>query len=264
MLTAYGDLEKSLIDQMPPGRTPIKTVYLRESKISEIYYFCATHIAQGRQVYIVYPLVEESEKLDLQAAINAYEDLKSTVFNGYSVGLIHGKMPPAQKQDVMAQFKRGEIQILVATTVIEVGIDVPNASLMIIHHAERFGLSQLHQLRGRVGRGQFQSYCFLIADPKSDTSKERIKAMLDTSDGFKIAEYDLKIRGPGDMLGTRQAGIPEFKLANLITDQEILLTARKVAFTIIKQDPELNLPDYQAIKKILTQSHGQFIQDQLN
>lgn len=264
MLTVYGDLEKSLIDEMPPGRTPIQTAFLRPSKSEDVYQFCRNHIAQGRQVYIVFPLVEESEKLDLQAAINAFEDLKQTAFNGYSVGLIHGKMPPSQKQDVMAQFKNGTLQILVATTVIEVGIDVPNASLMVIHHAERFGLSQLHQLRGRVGRGPYQSYCFLIADPKSDTSRQRIKAMLDTTDGFKIAEYDLKIRGPGDMLGTRQSGLPEFKVANLVADQEILLTARKVAFHIIKNDPDLSDYTNRHIKKILTQTHGQFIQDQLN
>lgn len=264
MLTVYGDLDKSIMDELPPGRIPAKTVFFKPNSLPTVYDFCKTQLATGQQVYMVFPLVEESEKLDLQAATKNYEDLKSGVFSTYKLALLHGKMPPAEKQDIMAKFKNKEYDILVATTVIEVGVDVPNSNVMIIHDAERFGLSQLHQLRGRVGRGQFASYCFLIGEPKSESGKKRIKAMLDTNDGFKIAEYDLQIRGPGDMLGTRQAGLPDFKLADLIKDQKLLVLARKAAFQVIKSDPTLSHKDLKNLNQTLKANTKTPISEKLN
>lgn len=251
MLTCFGDLDKTIIDELPPGRVPPKTVFFKPDKLPDIYGYARRQIQAGHQVYVVYPLVEESEKLDLKAAAEGWEDLKRTVFPDYSVALLHGRMRPDEKQQIMDEFKAGKSQILVSTTVIEVGIDVPNATMMIIHHAERFGLSQLHQLRGRIGRGQATSFCFLVAEPKTKTAQQRLKAMLDTHDGFKIAEHDLQIRGPGDVMGTRQSGLPEFNVADLIRDEKILLTARLAAYAIIKADPNLTAPDHCAIQHAL-------------
>jgi ATP-dependent DNA helicase RecG len=229
-MTVYGDLDVSVIDELPPGRTPIKTVVVGEDQRSGVYKGIAREIGLGRQVYVVYPLIEESEKLDLKAATAMYEELRDEVFPQYGVGLLHGKMKPAEKDEIMSRFVSGETNILVSTTVIEVGVDVPNASLMVIEHAERFGLSQLHQLRGRVGRGAEQSFCVLLTgDKKTAVAKERLGIMEETSDGFRIAEKDLEIRGQGDILGTRQSGIEAFKIANIIRDIEILDEARRAA-----------------------------------
>jgi ATP-dependent DNA helicase RecG len=229
-MTVYGDLDVSVIDELPPGRTPIKTVVLGEDKRTGVYLGIKREIELGRQVYIVYPLVEESEKMDLKAATEMYQKLSKEVFPQYRVGLLHGKMKPSEKEAIMQDFVSGKIQILVSTTVIEVGVDVPNASLMIVEHAERFGLSQLHQLRGRVGRGTSQSYCVLMtADKKTEIAKQRLGIMEETSDGFRIAEKDLELRGPGDILGTKQAGVPNFRVGNIIRDLQILEAARQEA-----------------------------------
>ena len=229
-MTVYGDLDVSVIDELPPGRTPIKTVVLGEDQRRGVYKGMVREIDLGRQVYIVYPLIQESEKVDLKAATKMYEELRDKIFPRYKVGLLHGKMKPAEKDEIMHRFVTGELNILVSTTVIEVGVDVPNASLMVIEHAERFGLSQLHQLRGRVGRGAEQSFCVLLTgDKKTAVAKERLGIMEETSDGFRIAEKDLEIRGQGEILGTRQSGIQSFKVANLIRDIEILQDARSAA-----------------------------------
>lgn len=229
-MTVYGDLDVSVIDELPPGRTPIKTVVCGEDQRNGVYKGIRREVSLGRQAYIVYPLIEESEKMDLKAAKAMYEELQESVFPDLSIGLLHGKMKPAEKEAVMADFIAGITNILVSTTVIEVGVDVPNASLMVIEHAERFGLSQLHQLRGRVGRGAEQSYCVLLADYKrTAVAKERLGIMEETSDGFKIAERDLEIRGQGEILGTRQSGIKEFRIANIVRDRDILEKARHEA-----------------------------------
>ena len=231
-MTVYGDLDVSIIDEMPPGRTPIVTKVFADnaSDRKEVKQLLHREMLAGRQVYVVYPLVEESEKMDLRDATRRYEYLRDKVFPKFSVGLLHGRMKPEEKDDVMRRFVSGEIQILVSTTVIEVGVDVPNASVMVVEHAERFGLSQLHQLRGRVGRGAEQSYCVLLAsDKQTDVAHERLGIMEETNDGFKIAEKDLELRGPGEIMGTRQAGLPEFRVANLVRDLDILQAARKEA-----------------------------------
>jgi ATP-dependent DNA helicase RecG len=226
-MTVYGDLEVSVIDELPPGRTPVKTFVRGDDRREKIYEFIRQQLQSGRQAYIVYPIIEESEKLDLRNATEMYEHLSRDVFPEFQVGLLHGKMKPAEKEAVMKAFSANETQILVATTVIEVGVDVPNASIMLIEHAERFGLSQLHQLRGRVGRGAAESYCILLAQfSKTKEARERLKIMEETTDGFKIAEKDLEIRGPGEVMGTRQSGLPEFRLANLVRDQKILELAK--------------------------------------
>ena len=229
-MTVYGDLEVSIIDELPPGRTPVKTVVCGEDQRSGVYRGIEREIKLGRQAYVVYPLIEESAKSDLKAATKMYDDLRTKVFPRYRVGLLHGKMKPAEKEAIMSDFVAGKINILVSTTVIEVGVDVPNASLMVIEHAERFGLSQLHQLRGRVGRGAEQSYCVLLADYKrTATAKERLGIMEETNDGFKIAEKDLEIRGQGDILGTRQSGLESFQIANIVRDLDLLTSARREA-----------------------------------
>ncbi|MBC8032398.1 MAG: ATP-dependent DNA helicase RecG [Pyrinomonadaceae bacterium] len=241
-MTIYGDLDVSIIDELPPGRTPIETIVLGEEQRSDAKKLISTEVRAGRQVYVVYPLVEESEKMDLKDATQRYEYLRDKVFPKCTVGLVHGKMKTAEKEEVMRRFVAGEIQILVSTTVIEVGVDVPNASLMIVEHAERFGLSQLHQLRGRVGRGAEKSYCILLtSDKKTSVAEERLGIMAETNDGFIIAEKDLELRGPGELLGTRQSGLPEFRVANLVRDQKFLEGARKEAEYFLakgEQSPE--------------------------
>ncbi|CAN5524582.1 ATP-dependent DNA helicase RecG [soil metagenome] len=229
-MTVYGDLDVSVIDELPPGRTPVKTVVLGEDQRSGVYKGIEREIGLGRQIYIVYPLIEESEKIDLKAATKMFEELRDNVFPQHRIGLLHGKMKSADKEDIMHRFVTGTLDILVSTTVIEVGVDVSNASLMVIEHAERFGLSQLHQLRGRVGRGAEQSFCVLLTgDKKTAVAKERLGIMEETSDGFKIAEKDLEIRGQGEILGTRQSGIQTFRIANIIRDLKILEAAKKEA-----------------------------------
>ncbi|HZR21940.1 MAG TPA: ATP-dependent DNA helicase RecG [Vicinamibacterales bacterium] len=229
-LTLYGDLDVSMIRELPAGRLPIKTTAKPESRREEIYEFVRGRLDEGRQVYVIYPLVEESAKVDVKAATEMADTLQAQVFPQYRVGLLHGRMKADAKDRVMKAFAAREIDILVSTTVVEVGIDVPNASVMIVEHAERFGLSQLHQLRGRVGRDVHQSYAFLVyQSPLSDEARERLKAMTDTTDGFEIAERDLQLRGPGDFFGTRQAGLPTFRLIDLVRDRELLDDARREA-----------------------------------
>jgi ATP-dependent DNA helicase RecG len=226
-MTAYGDLDVSVIDELPPGRTPIKTVVVGEDRRTGVYKGVEREVRAGRQVYIVYPLVEESEKMDLKDATRMYEHLRDRVFPNFSIGLLHGKMKPVEKEEVMRRFAAGETNILVATTVVEVGVDVPNASVMVIEHAERFGLSQLHQLRGRVGRGAQESFCVLLAsDKRTSVARERLGIMEETSDGFRIAEKDLELRGPGEVMGTRQSGLPTLRIGNLVRDVQILEEAR--------------------------------------
>ena len=237
-MTVYGDLDVSIIDEMPPGRTPVVTKVFADnpSDRKEVKQLLAREVRAGRQVYVVYPLVEESEKMDLRDATRRYEYLRDQVFPKFTVGLLHGRMKPEEKDEVMRQFVSGKIKILVSTTVIEVGVDVSNASVMVVEHAERFGLSQLHQLRGRVGRGAEQSFCLLLASEKqTEVARERLGIMEETNDGFRVAEKDLELRGPGEILGTRQAGLPEFRIANLVRDLDILQAARKEAEFYVNQ-----------------------------
>ncbi len=229
-LTVYGDLDVSVIRDTPPGRLPIKTVAKPESRRDDVYEFVRQQLDAGRQAYVIYPLVEESDKIDLRAATEMADHLAQEIFPAYRVGLLHGRLKQEGKERVMKAFASGELQLLVSTTVVEVGVDVGNASVMIVEHAERFGLSQLHQLRGRVGRDQHQSYCFLLYQaPLSDEARERLKAMTDTTDGFEIAERDLQLRGPGDFFGTRQAGMPTFRVIDLVRDRELLDDAQHEA-----------------------------------
>jgi len=250
-MTLYGDLDVSVIDEMPPGRTPVRTrVYADKGRL-RAWEAVRQELKAGRQAYVVYPLVEESEKVDLADATKAAGELKD-VFPEAKVGLLHGRMKAEEKDQVMTAFRKGEIQVLVCTTVIEVGVDVPNASVMVIEHAERFGLSQLHQLRGRVGRGAAQSYCFLVTGyALSDDATKRLEVMEETNDGFLIAERDLEIRGPGEFLGTRQSGMPELAVANLARDQALLARAQEEARNVVGPDPELGRPEHQRLVRAL-------------
>jgi len=240
-MTVFGDLSLSVIDELPPGRTPVKTRIIYESRRAEVYSTLRDEIRKGRQAYIIYPLVEESEKSDLKAATQMAEHLQRDIFPDLRISLLHGRLRPEEKEAVMADFKNRTTDILVATTVIEVGVDVPNASVMVIEHAERFGLSQLHQLRGRVGRGSAQSHCLLLTTGRlSEDGERRLRVMEETADGFRIAEADLEIRGPGDFLGTRQAGIPDFRVANILRDGVLLEEARREAICLLEKDPDLS------------------------
>ncbi len=264
-MTVYGDLDVSVIDMLPPGRKPVRTLLYTDGQRHKTWQLVGDELKAGRQVYIVYPLVEESEKVDLKAAIQGVEHLQREIFPQARVGLLHGRLPTAEKERTMAAFKAGTIQVLVATTVIEVGVDVPNATVMVIEHAERFGLAQLHQLRGRVGRGAQQSLCILMATylareararvsrdgrPEENASgaQQRLTALVNSNDGFVIAEEDLRIRGPGEFLGLRQWGVPEFRAANLVRDAQLLEQARQEAVALLEQDPGLTLPQHQAFK----------------
>ena len=256
-LSVYGDLAVSLIKEMPPGRKPVKTYAVDSSYKERLRTFFGKEMTEGRQVYVVCPLVEESEKLDLQAAEELYLELKEYFYKAYEVGLVHGRMKPSEKDEVMNAFHRGEISLLVSTTVIEVGVNVPNATVMVIMDADRFGLSQLHQLRGRVGRGHKQSYCVLVANPKNDTGKKRMQAMCETTDGFVLAEEDLKMRGSGEIFGTRQSGIPEFQVADIVEDYNILEEARRVASQIVSDPNWRESPEWQVLGAHLI-SQGEF------
>jgi ATP-dependent DNA helicase RecG len=241
-MSLYGDLDISVINELPPGRKPIKTMHYYDSGRLKVFGFIRKQIQLGRQIYIVYPLIEESEKLDLKDLMDGFESIsREFPLPQYAVSMVHGKMKQDIKDFEMDRFARGETQILVSTTVIEVGVDIPNASVMLIENAERFGLSQLHQLRGRVGRGVEQSYCILMTGNKvSKEARSRISTMVRTNDGFEIAEADLKIRGPGDIKGTRQSGLIDLKIADIVKDEKILHLARKMAFSVIEGDPDLN------------------------
>lgn len=248
-LSLYGDLDVSIIDETPPGRKPIKTYWKFPEDRLKVYEGVRKLVAQGRQAYIICPLIEESEKLQVRAAEDLYDHLRKDVFPDLRVGLLHGRMKPAEKEAVMEAFRAGEIDVLVSTTVIEVGVDVPNAVAMVIEDAERFGLAQLHQLRGRVGRGEHQSYCVLIADPKTEEGKARMEIMTRTNNGFLIAEEDLRIRGPGEIYGTRQSGMPSFRVADLVKDMRLLEVARQEAFRLLERDPDLSLPPHRLLRE---------------
>lgn len=256
-MTLFGDLDLSVIDKLPPGRIPIETKVFYESRRAELYKMIRSQVALGQQVYVIYPLVEESEKLDLKAASQMAEHLQTEIFPELRIALLHGRLNPVGKEAIMSAFLKHEFDILVSTTVIEVGIDVPNATLMIIEHAERFGLSQLHQLRGRVGRGKDKSTCILMTTGKmSEDGEKRLNVMVSTADGFKIAEADLEIRGPGDFLGIRQAGMPDFRVANILRDASLLEKARQAALNLIDLDPELNLPKHRTLHTELIRRWG--------
>ncbi|MCF6153984.1 MAG: ATP-dependent DNA helicase RecG [Candidatus Brocadia sp.] len=253
-LTLFGDLDISLLDEMPPGRSPVKTLWIPRDKENDAYAFIKAEIGKGRQVFIVYPLVEESENFDLKSAVTEARRLQQEVFPTLRVGLLHGQMKPAEKDKVMMDFKEKKYNILVSTVIIEVGIDIPNATIMVIVHAERFGLSQLHQLRGRIGRGNEQSYCLLFGNPTSYVSSERLKIMTRTNNGFKIAEMDFRLRGPGEFFGTRQHGLPELKISDLIKDFPILKRARDDAFELVSQDPQLIMRAHHMIRQRVSET----------
>ncbi|HEU4685683.1 MAG TPA: ATP-dependent DNA helicase RecG [Nitrospira sp.] len=264
-MTVYGDLDVSTIDQFPPGRKPVRTFLYQESQRHRAYQILKDEVSAGRQAYVVYPLVQESEKVDLRAAIEGAERLQQEEFAGYRVGLLHGRLKSVEKDRAMTAFKNGEIQVLVSTTVVEVGVDVPNATVMMIEHAERFGLAQLHQLRGRVGRGERQSYCLLMASAgmgsrimnakagldSASSAKARLEALVRSTDGFVIAEEDLRIRGPGEFFGFRQWGMPEFRVANLLRDADLLQQARQEAFALLKNDPELKATMHRLLREAM-------------
>jgi ATP-dependent DNA helicase RecG len=256
-MTVYGDLDVSVIDELPPGKKPIRTKVFFETQRSRVYEIIRREVQKGNQIFIVYPLVDESENLDLKDAKRMAEHLQKEIFPDYQIGLIHGRMKGAEKDQVMAAFIGKRLQILVSTTVIEVGIDIPEASLIVIEHAERFGLSQLHQLRGRVGRSDIASFCILLAQhSRSDDTRRRLRIMEETNDGFRIAEEDLAIRGPGEFMGTRQAGLPDFRVASIIRDGRILNDARADAFALIEDDPRLEKPEHLQLREALLHRWG--------
>ena len=248
-LMLYGDLDLSLLNELPPGRTPVETYLIHENKRPRLYNFVRKQVALGRQVYIVCPAVSQEDPDGLKAAEQYGHALQTEVFPDLRVGIVHGKQRPKEKQAVMAAFAAGDLDVLVSTTVIEVGVDVPNASLMVIENADRFGLSQLHQLRGRVGRGTHQSYCVLLSDNENPQTRQRLKTLAATTDGFALAEADLKQRGPGDFFGTRQTGLPQLRLATLEGDLTLLQEAQTAARQTIQADPTLTHPDHQALRR---------------
>lgn len=260
-LTVYGDLDVSILDALPPGRKPIATTWIPEAKWDAIYQVLKTEIDRGRQAYIVYPLVDESEKTDLKAATDMAEKLQRETFPDLRIGLLHGRMKGNEKDAVMRAFKAGDYHILVSTTVIEVGIDVPNATVMVVEHAERFGLAQLHQLRGRIGRGEHASQCVLVNGydpdkPIPDDALRRLQVMTETQDGFRIADEDLKIRGPGEFFGTRQSGLPGLKIADVLRDETLLQSARQAAFDLVAQDSRLTRPAHRLIRGVLARRYA--------
>jgi ATP-dependent DNA helicase RecG len=265
-MTLYGDLDVSVIDELPAGRKPIETLHFYESQRLQMFGFIKREIALGRQVYVVYPLIQESEKLDLKNLTDGYEVIsREFPLPQYRVSMVHGKMTAADKEIEMQRFVKGETQIMVATTVIEVGVNVPNASVMIIENAERFGLSQLHQLRGRVGRGAEQSYCILMSGQKlSRDGKVRLDTMVRTNNGFEISEIDLQLRGPGNIEGTQQSGVLDLKLADLATDQELLMQARRAVEEIFAKDPQLALPENQILNHTLQAKNGGLSWDKIS
>lgn len=259
-LILYGDLDISIIDELPPNRKKIETYAVKNSMTERVNNFVKKQIIEGRQAYIVCPLVEENEEIDANSVVELAKDYKENVFKDFRVEYIHGKMRPKEKDEIMQNFKDGKIDILISTTVIEVGVNVPNASIMIVENAERFGLAQLHQLRGRVGRGNYQSYCILKYNGGSDVVRQRMKIMQDTNNGFIIAEKDLELRGSGEFFGTKQHGIPEFKIANLFEDMSTLQTVQALAIKIIDEDPELAEEKNAPLKKIVDMKFGDRIE----
>jgi len=249
-LTLYGDLDLSVIDEMPPGRQIIQTRWLTPRERERAYTFIQSQIEKGRQAFIICPLVEESEKTEAKSAIEEHKRLQTKIFPKLKLGLLHGRMKPAEKEKIMTAFRDRNIDILVSTSVVEVGIDVPNATVMLIEGANRFGLAQLHQFRGRVGRGQHQSYCLLLSDSETPEAESRLKAVQDTSNGFELAEKDLKMRGPGEFFGTRQSGLPDLKLVKL-SDTRLLELARAEAQMIFEKDPTLTDPEHKLLVRQL-------------
>ena len=257
-LTLYGELDVSIIDELPPGRKPVRTHWKTPEERLKVYEGVRKLIQEGRQAYVICPLIDESDKLQVRAAEQMAEHLQKDVFPDLRVGLLHGRMKPAEKEAVMDAFRAGELQILVSTTVIEVGVDVPNAAAIVIEDADRFGLAQLHQLRGRVGRSEHQSYCVLIANPKSDDGQRRMDIMTRTNNGFLIAEEDLRIRGPGEIYGTRQSGMPSFRVADLVKDMRLLEVARQEAFHLLEHDPDLSRPEHAALREAVERFRHRF------
>jgi ATP-dependent DNA helicase RecG len=257
-LTLYGELDVSIIDELPPGRKPVRTHWKTPEERLKVYAGVRKLIEEGRQAYVICPLIDESDKLQVRAAEQMAEHLQKDVFPDLRVGLLHGRMKPAEKEAVMDAFRAGELDILVSTTVIEVGVDVPNAAAIVIEDADRFGLAQLHQLRGRVGRSEHQSYCVLIANPKSDDGQRRMDIMTRTNNGFLIAEEDLRIRGPGEIYGTRQSGMPSFRVADLVKDMRLLEVARQEAFHLLEYDPDLSRPEHAALREAVERFRHRF------
>jgi ATP-dependent DNA helicase RecG len=259
-LTLYGDLDLSLIDELPAGRRPVTTNIVREKEEDAVWDACRRELDAGRQVYVIYPVIEETEGQDLKAATVEFERLRAEVFVGHEVALLHGRLKPKQKDQVMGSFSRGEVQVLVATTVVEVGVDVPNATAMVIHNPERFGLAQLHQLRGRIGRGEHASHCWLLCDRfLAEESFQRIRFFAGHTDGFALAEEDLRLRGPGDAWGVRQHGAPGFRLANPLRDVNLVRSCRDDARELLDRDPDLVGPDGQTIRRGLAEVFGKFL-----
>jgi ATP-dependent DNA helicase RecG len=257
-LTLYGELDVSVIDELPPGRKPVRTHWKTPEERLKVYAGVRKLVEEGRQAYVICPLIDESDKLQVRAAEEMAEHLQKDVFPDLRVGLLHGRMKPAEKEAVMDAFRAGEMDILVSTTVIEVGVDVPNAAAIVIEDADRFGLAQLHQLRGRVGRSEHQSYCVLIANPKSDDGQRRMDIMTRTNNGFLIAEEDLRIRGPGEIYGTRQSGMPSFRVADLVKDMRLLEVARQEAFHLLEHDPDLSRPEHAALREAVERFRHRF------
>jgi ATP-dependent DNA helicase RecG len=257
-LSLHGDLEVSQIDELPPGRTPIRTQLVGAGEREQAYELIREQVGLGQRAYVVLPLVEESDKLDLRSAVDVHRQLSQEVFPELVVGLLHGRMASADKQAAINAFATGACQVLVSTTVVEVGVDVPEASVMVIEHADRFGLAQLHQLRGRVGRGAAASHCLLVNDSRNALARQRLEVLVHSTDGFEIAEMDLRLRGPGQVLGTRQSGLPDLALASLSEDGEVLEQARRVAREILEQDPELQR--HAALAAVLTKQRHRLAQ----
>jgi ATP-dependent DNA helicase RecG len=254
-MTVYGDLDVSVIDEMPSDRGKIITAVRDQSKLGEVLVFIRAQLEAGRQAYIVYPLIDESEKLDVKAAAAEFETWRERL-SPFRCELLHGRIPAPDKQSIMERFRRGETSALVSTTVIEVGVDVPNATIMLIENAERFGLAQLHQLRGRIGRGEHKSYCILLSAEKSEETVAKLAVLENTSDGFEVAEADWSMRGPGDLLGTAQSGLPALKLGDLKKDAQIMRRARAAATLIMENDPELKTRENQRFRRLIVEEHG--------
>jgi ATP-dependent DNA helicase RecG len=250
-ITAFGDMDVSTLDELPKGRIPIKTYSVNHSMMNRVIGFIQREAEAKRQSYVICPLIEESEKLDVQNAIDVYTQLQHLLGASIQIGLLHGRMHASDKENVMQCFASGQVDVLVSTTVIEVGVDVPNATVMVIYDADRFGLSQLHQLRGRVGRGVHQSYCILIADPKSETAEQRLQAMTETNDGFEISRRDLELRGPGDFFGTKQSGLPNFKVANILADFQLLELARDDVAALLSESDFWTAVQYAGLRSFL-------------
>lgn len=253
-ITVFGEMDVSVIDELPAGRKQIETYWVKHDMLERILAFVDKELRKGRQAYIICPLIEESDKLDVQNAIDVHSMLTEAYRGKWSIGLMHGKLASDEKDQVMRDFTSNEVQILVSTTVVEVGVNVPNATIMVIYDADRFGLSQLHQLRGRVGRGEHQSFCILMADPKSETGKERMRIMSETTDGFELSEKDLELRGPGDFFGKKQSGMPEFKVADMVHDYRALETARKDAAELVQSEAFWTDPEYKELRQTLVDS----------